>query len=86
MLRQRAPEYVSSSELSLLAMTEFSLAFDHWKDRKQWHANSLRNALKALQHDGLAERQVEDHEGGAGAQGWRAKVEEPVSLATLRSR
>lgn len=44
-LEFRAPEYVSTSELALLAMAEFSLVFEHWKLRKQWYNYSLRNAL-----------------------------------------
>ena len=47
-LESRAPEYVSTSELALLAMAEFSLVFEHWKLRKRWYQHSLRNALKGL--------------------------------------
>lgn len=82
-LRARSPEFVSTSELALLAMTEFSLFFAHWKDRKTWYNNSLRNAVKSLERDGEAERSTEAHGGGADVQGWRVKQQESVILAEL---
>ena len=47
-LEARAPEYVPTSELALLAIAEFSLVYEHWKLRKSRYTVSLRSALQAL--------------------------------------
>jgi hypothetical protein len=82
-----SPEYVPTSELALLAIAEFSLAFEHWKLRKHWYVQSLRNALQGLEKQGRIEKAplapYETMEGHA-LQGWRIKQEQPRTLAALR--
>jgi hypothetical protein len=85
-LESRAPDYVSTSELALLTMAEFSLVFDHWKLRKTWYEHSLRNALKGLKAQGRIEASVDPLlvDQGTEIRGWRIKRECPQSLAALR--
>ena len=87
-LESRAPEYVSTSELALLAMAEFSLVFEHWKLRKQWYTSSLRNALVGLEQQGRIERSDDALvvNQGTEVKGWRVKQEQPATLAALRER
>lgn len=87
-IQARAPEYVPTSELALLAIAEFSLVFEHSKLRKHWYVQSLRNALQGLEKQGRIEKAPQtpfENMGGAGVQGWRVKQEQAVSLAQLRA-
>lgn len=85
-LKERAPEYVSTPELAVLVMVEFGLQFDHWRDRHEWYRNSLRGAAAALEQKGLVERSENflGVSGAADVRGWRWKQEGAKTLAGLR--
>lgn len=88
-IKSRAPEFVSTSELGVRAVMEFSLVFAHYQQRRTWFRNSLRNALVALEQNGHIERSLDACEiigGGTEVRGWRCKQESLQTLAELRAQ
>lgn len=83
-LRTRVPEYVSTSELELLTVTQFALVFEHPALRKHWYDGSFRGTIKVLANQGLIER---SHSAGTYTReigSWRWKQEVAPTLAELR--
>lgn len=56
LLREYAPNPVSTSEVGLKMQLKFNIAFDHPRERKQWMSNSVAGCLKILAKDGLVEQ------------------------------
>lgn len=86
-LKSRSPSFVSTSDLSKMAIIEFSLVFESAKIRKNWYDDSLRGALAALLKDGLVEKgalQISSLSGTIG--NWRLKQESQPTLAELSAR
>lgn len=82
-LRSRAPDFVLTSELSRLAIMEFSLAFAHSGLLAKWHANCLRGALKVLAMQGYIERSHELVRSSNEFGSWRWKQASQPTLAQL---
>ena len=55
-LKSRAPEFVSSTELSLIVIMRFSLHFEHKEARTHWYKGAFKNTLKVLAAQGSVER------------------------------
>lgn len=83
-LKDRAPDFVTTTELALLTMNEFSLTFGHSGLRYLWCKYSLRGSLKALVLQGLIERQDPLIGPGQGVGSWRWRQVKAPTLAVLR--
>ncbi len=83
-IRSRALEYVSTSELELLTIIQFSLAFEHPALRKQWYDGSFRGAIKLLANQGLIERSHNADTYTREIGSWRWKQVQPNTLAKLK--
>lgn len=82
-LKGRAPDFVPTSELSWLAIMEFSLTFAHKDLMTAWHANCLRGALKVLAAQGCIERSHEIVRPSSEYGSWRWKQASQPTLAQL---
>ncbi len=84
-LQDRAPEFVTTTELTTLAMVTFSLVFTHPSQRRAWYKNSLRGALKVLASQGHLERTQDPSvcSGVVGSWRWKDTSTQPT-LAELR--
>lgn len=83
-LQHRGPEYVSTSELELLPIVNFSLVFEHRALRRNWYEGSFRGTLKVLSNKGYIERGASDDRGPQDPTTWRWKQDKPKTLAELR--
>jgi hypothetical protein len=82
-LKSRSPEFVSSTELSLIVIMRFSLHFDNKEAKTHWYKGAFKNTLKVLAAQGRVERGT-----GrlvlSGTPGiWRWKSTEQPTLAEL---
>jgi hypothetical protein len=82
-IQSRAPEFVPTTELSRLAILEFSLSFAHRDLLATWHANCLRGALKILVTQGYIERSHEVVRSSNEFGSWRWKQAIQPTLAQL---
>lgn len=55
LLKERTPHPVTTTEIGWQLQLKFDIGFAHWKERENWLANSVRNCLKKLVAEGLAE-------------------------------
>lgn len=85
-LRSRAPEYISTSELELLTVTQFSLVFEHPALRKHWYDGSFRGTIKVLANQGIIERSHNADTYTREIGSWRWKQEVAPTLKELREQ
>lgn len=82
-LQDAAPDYASTTEISMQVMTRLKLSFPTPAEKSRWVTNSLLCALKDLAEDGLTER-LHDPAAGSNAVGrWRLKSAPDGALAEL---
>jgi hypothetical protein len=84
-LRSRSPDYVTTQELEILTITNFSLVFEHRALRRHWYMGSFRGTLKVLLSRGLIERGSDDLRRSQETGTWRWKQETQPTLAELRN-
>lgn len=84
--RSRAPEYITSKELGILVVQQFSLTFSHESLYGDWFRGSLKGTIQVLTNQGYLERRhaAEDRSQQFGA--WRWKQEQTKTLAELRAQ
>lgn len=84
-LKQRAPDYVSTSLLAAHVIAEFGLWFVSAEERKAWYDNNLRGALKKMDKLGKVERSPGSLT-STEERGWRIRQDTVPTLAQLRER
>jgi hypothetical protein len=83
-LTERAPGYVPTFELIILAIEVFSLKFANSELRRKWASNSLFGALYRLETAGLIEKgPMQKNPKSGPSNTWRIKIEAPVRLSDL---
>jgi hypothetical protein len=85
-LRSRASEFISTSELELLTVIQFSLVFEHLSLRRHWYNGSFRGSLKLLVSQGYVERSHKTDTYTREIGSWRWKQAQPPTLEDLREQ
>ena len=82
-VKSRAPEFVTTTEMALLVIMEFSLVFTSDESYRTWYNDSLRGTLKALTNLGHLERDRARETRAGQPVGWRWRDAAAPTLAQL---
>jgi hypothetical protein len=82
-LRERAPDALSTQTLALEMIAQFGLQFSLVSTRQAWQKKSLLSELGRLVKAGLVERMHDPDKNELGY--WRWRQDEPPTLAQLRA-
>lgn len=81
--QSRAPEFVSTTEIAMLVVMNFSMVFVSDESRRLWLNGSLRGSLKVLVKKGFLERDPDCEMKTGVPMGWRWKEKSQPTLAQL---
>jgi hypothetical protein len=82
-LKEFAPEWMTTTNISLLICAKFGLDFSTAADRKHWYTGSFRGTLKRLEVERLVEHECNPEPDGSEVARWRWKDAGTQTLSAL---